>query len=153
MNARGLMVTLESLISVGVDPFHGICYWELSLKNHCVGGRDRTLIAGVWMVAWSRKYWLGPAEITSFMCLILFKDGEHRVEDTGWDQDFIFLFLMLIKGMRRRDEFKFLCVTPGTEGFFLDLLRAAKNRVCALKVGCGGVIRPWVCGIYNRRLI
>ena len=29
---------------------------------------------------------------------------------------------------------RFLCVTPGMKGFFLDLLRAAKNRVCALKV-------------------
>ena len=58
------------------------------------------------MVAWSRKYCLGPAEITSFMCLILFKDGGHKVGDTGLVQDFIFLFLMLIKGMRRRNESK-----------------------------------------------
>ena len=37
------------------------------------------LIAGVWLVAWSRKYCLGSAEIASFVCLILFKDGGHRV--------------------------------------------------------------------------
>ena len=63
------------------------------------------LIAGVWLVAWSRKYCLGSAEIVSFVCLILFKDGGHRVGDTGLVQDFIFLFL-LINGMSRRDEFK-----------------------------------------------
>ena len=55
-----------------------------------MGGTDRklnfvifivwsALIAGVWVVAWSRKYCLGPAEIVSFVCLILFKDG-----GTGW---------------------------------------------------------------------
>ena len=72
------------------NPFPGIYYRELSLKNHCVGGRDRklnfiifvvwsALIAGMWMVAWSRKYCLGSAEIESFLCLIIFKDGGHRV--------------------------------------------------------------------------
>ena len=37
---------------------------------------------------------------------------------------------------------RFLCVTPGMEGFFYDLLRAAKkNRVYAFTVGCEGVPR------------
>ena len=59
-----------------------------------MGGTDRkinfvifavwsALVAGVWMVAWSRRYCLGPAEIASFMHLILFKDGGLRVGDTG----------------------------------------------------------------------
>ena len=59
------------------------------------------LIAGVWVVAWSRRYCLGPTEVASFVCLVLFKDGGHRVS-----QDFICLFLMLIKEMRTRGEFK-----------------------------------------------
>ena len=36
---------------------------------------------------------------------------------------------------------RFSCVTPVTERFYLDLPRAAKNRVCTLEVGCGGVPR------------
>ena len=44
MNANGaLWLKLESLISVDGNPFPGICYSELSLKNHCVGGRARKL--------------------------------------------------------------------------------------------------------------
>ena len=53
-------------------------------------GRDRkpnfvkfviwsALIASGWVVAWSRKSYLGPDEITSFVCLVLFKDGGRRV--------------------------------------------------------------------------
>ena len=39
-----------------------------------------TLIAGGWVVvAWSRKSCLGPAEIASLVCLILFKDRGRRV--------------------------------------------------------------------------
>ena len=37
------------------------------------------LITGMWVVECGRKYCLDPAEIESFVCLILFKDGEHRV--------------------------------------------------------------------------
>ena len=59
-----------------------------------MGGTDRkinfvifavwsALVAGMWMVAWSRRYCLGPAEIASFMRLILLKDGVLRVGDTG----------------------------------------------------------------------
>ena len=50
------------------------------------------LIAGGWVVvACSRKSCLGPAEFASFVCLVLFKDG-----DAGWVEDFTFLFLKLI---------------------------------------------------------
>ena len=91
------------------NPFPGICYRELSLKNHCVGGRDRklnfiifvvwsALIAGLWMVAWSTKFCLGLNKIACFVVLILFKDEAHWMDNTGRVQDFIFLFLMLIKG-------------------------------------------------------
>ena len=38
------------------------------------------LIAGEWVVvAWSRKSSLGPAEIASIVCLVLFKDEGCRV--------------------------------------------------------------------------
>ena len=38
------------------------------------------LVVGGWvMVGWSRKSSLAPAEITSFVFLVLFKDGEQRV--------------------------------------------------------------------------
>ena len=87
------------MLSIDGDPFPGragsiiafqFCYCELSLKNHRVGGRYRkpnfviyvvwsALIAGVWVVAWSRKYCLGSTEIASFVCLVLFKDGGNRV--------------------------------------------------------------------------
>ena len=43
------------------------------------------------VVACSRKSCLGPAEFASFVCLVLFKDG-----DAGWVEDFTFLFLKLI---------------------------------------------------------
>ena len=56
------------------------------------------LIAGLWMVAWSTKFCLGLNKIASFVVLILFKDGAHWMHNTGQVQDFIFLFLMLIKG-------------------------------------------------------
>ena len=50
------------------------------------------LIAGGWVVvACSRKSCLGPAEFASFVCLVLFKDG-----DAGCVEDFTFLFLKLI---------------------------------------------------------
>ena len=48
---------------------------------------------------------------------------------------------------------RFLCVNPVIVIFYLDLPRAAKNRVCTLEVGCRGVPRLRVRGICNRRLI
>ena len=55
------------------------------------------------VVLWSRKSCLAPTEITSFVFLVLFKDGGRRVsqrylfisdvnqgiKDTGWVQDFL----------------------------------------------------------------
>ena len=65
-------------------------WWcELSLKNQW--GRDRSsnfiiyvvcsaLIASGWVVvAWSKKSCLGPAEIASFVCRVLFKDNGCRM--------------------------------------------------------------------------
>ena len=38
------------------------------------------LIVGGWVVlAWSRMYYLGPAEIAPCVFLVLFKDGGHKV--------------------------------------------------------------------------
>ena len=58
-------------------------------------------------MAWNRNSCLGPAEIASFVFLVY---------STMWDpvlvQDFIFLFLMLIKGMRRRCVFKIFLRDP-----------------------------------------
>ena len=52
---------------------------------------------------------------------------------------------MLIIGMRRRREFE-VCLHDPSDGkillrLYLDLPRAAKNRVFTLKVGCGDVPR------------
>ena len=64
-----------------------------------------TLIVGEWvLMARSRKSCLGPAEIASFVFLVLFKDGGRRMslrfhlfvsdviqenEEAGWIQDFL----------------------------------------------------------------
>ena len=71
------------------------CYF-CNLKYFIVGGRV--------VVAWSRRSYLGLAEIASFVSLILFKDGGRRVsprfhlfvpyvnqgkEETAWVQDFL----------------------------------------------------------------
>ena len=45
------------------------------------------------VVAWSRKSYLGRAEIASFVLLVLFKDGVSCVS-----------FVSDVKGMRRRSE-------------------------------------------------
>ena len=51
-----------------------------------------------------------------------------RVGDAGWDQDFIFLFLMLINEMKEHNVYKrHFCVIAGTERFSLDLMQAVKN--------------------------
>ena len=67
--------------------------------------------------------------------LVLFKGGECRV------QNFIFLFLMLIKGTKRQDVFKIICMAPGIERLSLCLQQTVKNIVCALvgKFKCGKV--------------
>ena len=54
-------------------------------------------------MAWSRKYCLGSAEITSFGFLVLVKDAERSLS-----LSFIFLFLMLIKEREGWCGFKIL---------------------------------------------
>ena len=57
------------------------------------------------VVTWSKKSCLGVAKLVSFVFLVLSKDGGRRVSSI-----FHLFFLMLIKGMGRRCEFKiFLC--------------------------------------------
>ena len=59
------------------------------------------------VAAWNGKTYSKPAEIASVVFLVLFKDGV-----TEWVEDFIFLFPMLIKGMRRRGEFNIFLRDP-----------------------------------------
>ena len=64
-----------------------------------------------------------------------------RVGDAESVHDFIFLFLMLIKGTKRQDVFKIICMAPGIERLSLCLQQTVKNIVCALvgKFKCGKV--------------
>ena len=50
-------------------------------------------------MAWSKKSFLGQAVIASFVFQVLFKTSDERRV-----KDFIFSFLILIKGMRRRNQ-------------------------------------------------
>ena len=98
------------------------------LKNE--RGRDRrphfvivvvwkALIVGVCMVvAWGRKSYLAPVGISSFVFLIQFKDGGHRV-----GLDFIFLFLMWIQ------EMKILSARMCVQRFSCASLRDGKVRL------------------------
>ena len=52
-------------------------------------------------IGWNRKSSLRSGETASF-CYSFYS----KMEDMGWFQDFIFLFLILIKGMRRQGDFK-----------------------------------------------
>ena len=55
------------------------------------------LIVGGWVVVpWTRKCCLGPADIASFLFLLLFKDRERRVSPR-----FHLFVSMLIKGTRK----------------------------------------------------
>ena len=63
--------------------------------------RSTLIVGGWWVVSWGRKSYLRPAEIASF-CSWFYS----RMGDEEWVQDFIFSFLVLIKGMSRRSEFK-----------------------------------------------
>ena len=66
------------------------------------------LTAGGWVVvAWSRKSCLGPAEIVSFVCVVLFKDEGRRVSPR-----FHIFFLMLIKRMKKQGEFNISLCDP-----------------------------------------
>ena len=56
-----------------------------------------SLIVGGWVVvAWTRECCLGPADIASFLFLLLFKDRERRVSPR-----FHLFVSMLIKGTRK----------------------------------------------------
>ena len=70
-------------------------------------------------MAWSRKYCLGSAEITSFGFLVLFKDAERRLS-----LSFIFLFLMLIKEREGWCGFKILLRDPRMETFSFRFSRS-----------------------------
>ena len=77
-----------------------------------------------------------------------------RIGGTGWVQDFIFLFLMLIKEMRRQGEFKIFLREPRDGKILLrPSTRVLKNRECALKMGCVSVLRSRLRGICSRRFI
>ena len=92
------------------------------------------------VVSWGRKVYSGPAEISSVVYRVQFKDGGHL--------GFIFLLLIWIQGTKilcaRGLVQKFSFVVPGMESFSLDLPRAV-NKACSLEVGCG------VCGICGHR--
>ena len=72
------------------------------------------LIADLQTVAWSRKYCLGPAEIAIFVCLILFKDGRHRMGGRRVNPRF-HLFVSNPNQGNEEAGSKFLCVTSGME--------------------------------------
>ena len=61
--------------------------------------------------------------------LVLFKGGGCRVS----------LFLMLIRGTKRQDGFKIICMAPRIERLSLYLQQAVKNIACAFEGGCGDV--------------
>ena len=99
------------------------------------------------VVAWRRDSCLGPAEIAPFVFLVLFKDW-----DPVWVQDFVFLFLMLIKGVRRRCEFKIFLLDPRDGKNLLKIFRKKiENVLWEWEVGC--VLRSRVRGTCNSRLI
>ena len=61
------------------------------------------------MVAWSEKSCLGPAEIVSFLLLVLFKNGGRRVSPR---------FNLFVSHVNQGNEevgvsSRFPCVTPG----------------------------------------
>ena len=78
------------------------------------------------VVAWSRKSCLGPAEIVSFVCVILFKDEGRRVSPR-----FHIFFLMLIKRMKKQGEFNIS-------------LRDPRRGKIPLKIDC--VLWRWSAG-------
>ena len=120
---------------------------NLLLKNN--GRRDRgphfvifvvwsALIVNEWVVvAWGRKSYLGPDEISSFVYLVQFKDRGCRVS-----LRIHLFFLMWIQGMtilcERGWVLRFSCMTPGMERFSLD-------RPQAVKKGCFSELRCGVC--------
>ena len=77
---------------------------------------------------------------------------DSRMGDPVLVQDFIFLFLMIIKGMRRRWEFKIFLRDPRNKKSFLrSSTSCSKNVLWEWEVGA--VLRSRVRGIFNSRLI
>ena len=79
-------------------------------------------------MAWSRKSYLGPAKIASFVFLVLFKDG-------GTQGEFLFLMLRYLGG---GVSSRFSYVTQKMERLPLDVLRAVK---------IDNVLWKWVVGV------
>ena len=94
----------------------------------------------MWVLeAWSRKSCLGPAKITSFVFLVLFKDAVRRVS-LG--------FHLFVSGVNQGNEKAvwiqdFLAWPQEWKDSHLDLHRAVKNWECALDLGSGSVSRAW----------
>ena len=76
-------------------------------------------------MAWSKKYCLRLTEISSFVCLVLSKDGGHRVSPRAQ-----LLFLVLIKGMRRPSEFKIFLRDPRDGKIPLGSSADCKKSMC-----------------------
>ena len=103
-------------------------------------------------MAWRRNSFLGPAEIASFVFLVLFKrtvDSRRRVSTR------LHLFVSDVNQRNEvavwvQDFFAWLQGWKDYPWIFRELLQ---NRKCALEVGSGGVLRSWVRGICNRKVI
>ena len=95
------------------------------------------------VVSWGRKVYSGPAEISSVVYRVQFKDVGHMVS---------LRLHLLVSDVDPRNEIlcarglvqTFSFVVPEMESFFLDLPRAV-TKGCSLEVGCV------VCGICGHR--
>ena len=104
----------------------------------------------MWVLeAWSRKSCLGPAKITSFVFLVLFKDAVRRVS-LG--------FHLFVSGVNQGNEKAvwiqdFLAWPQEWKDSHLDLHRAVKNWECALDLGSGSVSRAWEYWTISKNII
>ena len=76
---------------------------------------------------------MGSAEIVSCVFLVLFKDWQRKASPK------CHLYVFDVRGRGRLSP-RFSCVVPRMEKYFLDLLRAIKNREHAMGMGCGDVL-------------
>ena len=101
-------------------------------------------------VAQSERWKFSEVERQEIWENIVGKEGDSlfysRVGAVGWDQDFIFLFLMLIKEMKDHHVLKRnFFVTAGTERFYLHLTQAVGGvGAVGNVVGYGNVWNPWL---------
>ena len=111
--------------------------WERQKASICY-------FVGGWVVmARCRKSYLGPAEISSFVSLVQFKDGGCRVRLS------LHIFISDVDSGNkylcgREWVQRFSCTASGMERFSLDLLRA-------VKIGCTLEEDVEVCGICGWR--